>query len=217
MSLQQHAARKLIALATTAAFLFGATTATYAQAPDPAAAPPVAPATSPGPGVVLPGYPPPGYYPPGYVVPGYVPAYPMWVPPPEKVLLRHESKPRYGLVIAGAATFGAIYLITAASGGLANSIDCHDHHSSCGGNWPLFVPLIGPFIHLANINNSGDAWLFGPVLVLSGLAQVTGMVLLIAGAATRVNVPVYAPDRPRLSVTPYLSPTGGGMSALVRF
>ncbi len=136
----------------------------------------------------------------------------------ESAPLGYASRPKYALIIAGAATFGGVYLLSAGLTAIGNGIDCILHHHSvgCGGERMLFVPVVGPLLHLAQSDQPG-ACFFGPVLVASSLAQLTGLTLLIVGAVIREKVPISAGNRPRYSLAPYLSTTGGGMQALVRY
>lgn len=150
-------------------------------------------------------------------------------PTPAQLKLLHQSlekdaplgvasRPKYGLIIGGAATFGAVYLATAGLTALGNGVDCtlHNHAGGCGGERVLFVPVVGPLIHLAKSDQVG-AWFFGPGLVMSSLAQLTGLTLLVIGALVPERVASSASDRQRYSLAPYVSTTGGGLQALVRY
>jgi hypothetical protein len=177
-------------------------------------------------------YSPPGYpapapaaYPPGYAPaypPGYAPAYPYPVAPPPygqlrlRTPVRYESRPMYGLIIAGAVTFGAAYLMTAGITGYINAIDC-SHASPCRTvYWPLYIPVAGPIVYMG-VGDKTAAAIVSPVLVISSLAQLGGLAMLVAGAIVRKKVPVYAEDAPRLTVAPYFSPSGSGLQALGSF
>ncbi len=177
-----------------------------------------------------PSYPAPAYpqYPQGYqapppgMYPGYAPTpYPQLAPAPyliprERTPIRFESRPRYGLIVAGAVTFGSSYLMTAGITGYINAIDCGNGSHCSGTYWPLYVPVVGPFLYLG-MGDKDIRTFASPVFVLSGLAQLGGLAMLIAGAVARKKVPVYAEDSGRLSVAPYLSPTNAGIQAMGRF
>jgi hypothetical protein len=137
---------------------------------------------------VWPGYPPPGGYPgypPGYYPPPY-PYYqgapllpPATLPYEEGQSVPHgyrvRARPIKPLIIAGSITFGTTYLASVLAGAtiLANGVD--------GGKAtaPLFAPVIGPFITIGTAGSGGTT----PLLVLDGLAQLGGIVMLICGAA----------------------------------
>jgi hypothetical protein len=155
-----------------------------------------------------PGYPPPGAYPPGYYQ-----GYPYMQP---RGPVRYEMRPRTGLIIAGSIMLGAAYLTTAGVTGYVNAVACNGTSSCSGVYWPLYVPLVGPFIYFGVGDRSASLYA-GPALVLSGLAQIGGLAMIIAGAVARHRVPVYA-DGTRVSVSPYVLPTGGGgLAAIGRF
>jgi hypothetical protein len=160
----------------------------------PGAAPPgAAPAGPPGTTPPPAGYPqyapqpygaPPGYYPPPYY---YYPPGMNVLPPATLPYEEGESVPQgyqvktrpvRSLVIAGAVTFGSTYLVSlltaatvlAASSGSSDAKDLA----------PLFAPVVGPFITIGttHANGAGTLW-----LVLDGLAQTGGAVMLIYGLA----------------------------------
>jgi len=164
-------------------------------APPPAAAPPAAPppgavyAYPPPPGYTA--YPPPGY---GYPPPPY--AYARRAPDtfpyqggPIPQGFHYEERPRRGLIIAGSLVMGIPWA-------LGVSI-------VSGSNFPnktgwLVVPALGPWLTLAarhdstctNISGSGYCVDDGEntaartILVLDGLMQTAGAVMLIAGLAS---------------------------------
>jgi hypothetical protein len=185
-------------------------TALAQSSPPPPAATPPAPYSYPPPPYyqqpypVQPGYPQPGYPPPGYPPQGQVPpnAYPNGYPgaygpyaptPPTKLPYREgaapppgyhiEQGPRKGLVIAGAIVLGTTYFLSA-SIGMAST----DHDD----RW-LLVPVFGPFLDLgargdrSSCSSGNLDCVTEPVirtyLVLDGVVQATGAVLLITGLA----------------------------------
>ena len=92
-----------------------------------------------------------------------------------------EMQYRKGLIIGGAVTFGAMYLIPAAA-----TVTSNDKS--------LLVPIAGPFIAIGHLdfNSRGDgggfAQLAAVVLVIDGLAQTAGAAMLLAGLTTKKEV-----------------------------
>jgi hypothetical protein len=89
----------------------------------------------------------------------------------------YRPRPRIsrGLLVGGAITLGASYLLSATIGLVVigesedECIDCQDV-----GPW-LFVPVVGPFI------GAGQAVEGGGLITLLGVAQVVGLGLLVGG------------------------------------
>lgn len=98
-----------------------------------------------------------------------------------------DTHPRWVLVATGATIFGLMYTFAALVG--ANSQDK-----------TYFVPVVGPFIAAANTRGSD----FSSVVVLAdallGLAEVTGVVLLVAGLVAQKTDMVK--DRVSLRLAP---------------
>ncbi len=167
------------------------------MAPRPGSVPPVAPGAAAEPRVPLvapprstaprqPRQPQPygygyGYPPYGY---GYAPQRsPRRLPyregdaPPDGYRL--DTRLRKGFIIAGATTFGATYLLSAAIAGAF--VDGDDS----AGFSPLFVPVIGPFITTGTV----DATAFGTfALVVDGLSQTVGLGMLIFGVTDEQKI-----------------------------
>ncbi len=153
-----------------------------------------------------PGYPPPA---PVYGQPTY--AYPVYAPP--RVPVRYVYRPRVGLIVAGSVVLGVSWGITALSAIAASGCD-PNYDSLCSTQiWPLFIPVVGPFIQTAYVNGPFAGGIQA-LLVFDGLVQVAGLAMIIAGAATRHRVPVYAQ---RFQVTPYAGLNGAGLMAVGRF
>lgn len=187
------------------------------------------PGTYPPPGTYAPGtYPPntypPGAYPPGTYAPngyppnGYQPGYNMYAPP-RRTVLRYEERPRLGLIIGGAVTLGAVYLLHVTVTGFTQAFDCDVYNSSCSNAtyWPNYIPVVGPWIMMGYVDPS-YASLARLGLAFSGLAQGAGLAMLIVGAATRHRVPVYATvGKTRIDFAPSFLAGGGGLAAVGRF
>jgi hypothetical protein len=134
----------------------------------------------------------------------------------QRVPIRYEMRARTGLIIAGAVMLGGAWLMTAGVGAFANSLSCSGTTSCSGVYWPLYVPLVGPFMELG-LADKYTALDFSPALVLSGLAQLAGLSLIIAGAVAKHRVPVYASAPSRLTVSPYFTPMSSGLVAVGSF
>jgi hypothetical protein len=174
--------------------------------------PAVPPGYATGP-VYAPGYgPPPGYGPgpagPGYTTPIYQQTQPSYVPQsvafsgPRIINDWNEGEPippgyhestrvRKGLVIGGAVTFGAMYLISALAGSVGAAAEDGCSYISGGGSscgnplTAMFIPAVGPFIQMAHSGNTavGDFW-----LGFDGLLQVGGITMFAIGIASPKTV-----------------------------
>jgi hypothetical protein len=159
--------------------------------------------------------PPPGYY-GGY---GYGPM-PMGpkemdydegqpVPPGYHV----ASRPRKGLIIGGAVTFGSLYVISILTGVLATSVQ------SAFGNektfTPLYIPVAGPFITMGTSHPDGTG-VFG--LALLGVGQTLGAAMLIGGLASETQKLVRNDvGKPSVRVTPFVAKDSYGLGAIGTF
>lgn len=168
-------------------------------------------------------YPPQGYQGQPYMPP---PAYAQPMPPPPPVRYEYR-RPNKGLLIAGISVLGGAYLLTAMPAALFNSVDTGASNvsgsTSHGTYWPLYIPVLGPWIEMSYLNSNpyynGLGVLFTVPCVLSGLAQATGLALTIAGAVTGSRVPVQDNQATSsLSISPITLPGGGGgLAASGRF
>lgn len=173
-----------------------------------------------------PGYPPPSYPPPGQPPstgypphgPGYYPApgYPTgYAPPPGYAAPAYaagpleldynpakpipagyhvESQTRRSLVVGGACAFAIPYALSIITASVAES-------GGGGDAWvPLYIPAAGPFVALGTLEpNATGTYL----LVVDGIAQSAGLIMIVAGLAARREVLVRdASTAPRLSITP---------------
>jgi hypothetical protein len=92
-----------------------------------------------------------------------------------------ETGIRTGLVIAGAVMLGVGYGIAA---GAAASTDIGDE------GHVLYVPVVGPFILAGRFDYGGELgglafMVVGLPLILNGLVQTAGTILLVAGVGSR--------------------------------
>ena len=105
--------------------------------------------------------------------PTYVPPpvyYQPWLPARTHV----EERPRWGMIAAGLSVFLGVYVWNLTAALLAN-------------DWRPAIPVLGPFILLGERDLDG----LQALLIFDGLAQLTGAILTIAGAASKVKVTVY--------------------------
>jgi hypothetical protein len=202
------AAAAAIALAPAAAFAQQPPPAgdPNAQQPPPSGyAPPPAGYAPPPAGYAPPpaGYaPPPGgtYYPPpgGYAAPPGPRVIDDWdegqpIPPG----YYKSTKIRTGLVVGGAVTFGAVYLITALTGAVVGDICVATNTTSCTSAKLLLIPVAGPFTLLgAGVGATADLF-----LVIDGLAQAGGIAMFIAGLAAPRTV-LKRNDVGKVTLTP---------------
>lgn len=143
--------------------------------------------------------PPPAYYAPPPACAAPCAEHPLLPPAPS----RWEERPRYGLLGAGAGVLGGLWMINIIT---AASIPPVDRGATV---WPLYLPLLGPFLEMANV----EGWSRG-VLALNGLAQLGGLAMIIAGATAKRKIARYGD---RLMILPAPAGNRGGMAATVRF
>ena len=87
---------------------------------------------------------------------------------------------RKGLVVGGAVTFGAVYLINVFAAALSHDACNAVAGSRCSGALtPLYIPIAGPFVQLGSSSTASGSF----ALVLDGLLQAGGVAMLIAGIA----------------------------------
>jgi hypothetical protein len=122
-------------------------------------------------------------------------------------------RPRIGLAAAGGSIFGGVYLMTVLFTSTFDNLCSSSSTSQCNRHWPMYIPVIGPFIDIPNIINYTSPGMV-PLVVLDGLAQAAGIAMLIGGLATKKRVPVYAEQ---VSFMPMATPGGGGIAAMGRF
>jgi hypothetical protein len=125
------------------------------------------------------------------VVVAQVPAPVVSSPPPPRPVLTPPLRLRGGkqLIAAGAVTLGTFYFFSSLAGALVIDKGRKPRHDSTTGalerpdrrrtNYgrALLVPVAGPFIAMAYSDTAMQRW----GAVLNGAAQVTGVVLVLAG------------------------------------
>jgi hypothetical protein len=130
-----------------------------------------------------------------------------YLPPPMVPMLKShvEERPYYGLVAAGSGIFGGSWMLTSLAGLAA-------------GAGKVAVPVVGPLIVAGELNSSCNghcdtAHMATAYLVLDTLVQTAGLVMLIAGAATKHKVTIYD----RVAIAPSVGAGGAGLAAFGRF
>lgn len=126
--------------------------------------------------------------------------------------------PRRGMIAGGAALAGGLHMISMIS---AIALDAEadqvitDEQGGqrtdpefSGRYTPLFIPLVGPFIAVktSDANGTGSA-----ILIMNGVAQVTGLSLVLSGLiATKKEL--VRDDAVSFTVAPLAAEGGGGVS-----
>lgn len=125
---------------------------------------------------------------------------------------RLDTQRNAKLARVGGVVLGSAWALTALAAGTILS----ERTSASADYAPLFVPVVGPFITAGtgrdvNFSDSGGL-LPGSLLILDGLAQATGLALLVAGLVSNQKVWVRD-DIPRKASLPapeiLVGPTGG--------
>ena len=112
-----------------------------------------------------------------------------------------EERPRTGLIIGGAVTLGAVWVLT----WTFTTASCYNCKNGMVAS--SFVPVVGPFLQAAIQGNQGSAF-----FVLDGLVQSVGLGLIIAGAVLHKEVLVYDVGPIHAQMTPTANAHGGGFS-----
>jgi hypothetical protein len=120
----------------------------------------------------------------------------LYLPPPAFRSSHVEVRPNTGLMITGAALFGALYLVNAGT-------------AYVSGEGTVAIPVVGPLIYGQNRDDAGLK-LF---MALDFAAQTTGVVLFAIGALTHHKVTVLD----KVAMVPTASSVGAGLSAVGRF
>lgn len=127
------------------------------------------------------------------------------------------SVPRTGMVVGGAVIAGGLHLVSMIAAVALDAEAEETLRDQQGGSrtdpefdnryTPLFIPVVGPFVAVKTSEASGTGM---AILVMNGVAQVTGCALVIAGLAAPKQVLVKQ-DMP-VAVVPFFDPTGGGLA-----
>ncbi len=122
------------------------------------------------------------------------------------------TRARTGMIVAGAVTFGTLYLISllvaSAGSDVANAGGTTNPVAS------LYIPAIGPFIQMTNSSTAtGNVF-----LAIDGIAQSAGLAMLIYGITSPRTVLVRNDLATQLVVTPmHVGQSGYGLGVFARF
>ena len=86
-----------------------------------------------------------------------------------------ETRVRTGLVVAGAVTFGIMYVFSVLAGAIIN--DASEYGSKHDRGDFLFAPVLGPFLQMSKTDSSSG----NVTLAIDGIAQAAGATMLIVG------------------------------------
>ena len=210
-----RARASMIALATIAlaCSLAPGLAAADDQAPPPPPPPPSYPAVT---------APPPSGGPPGYAPPTYSAQPNVAAIGPEEIADFDDSAPvpygytrvqrtRKGLIIGGAVTLGATYLVTAFVGAVA--ADALRAEGSNTDVTPVFIPVAGPWLEIQETDSAIAKF----YLTLSGLGQGAGAIMLLYGLSSSRTVLVRNDQLIVTSVAPMIAPGAAGLSVVGRF
>ncbi len=131
-----------------------------------------------------------------------------------------DTRIRKGLVIAGAVTFGSMYLLTAITAAAINDSNTSryssDYYGTSTSSAPpaglLYIPVVGPFAYLPHAGSQSAS----VMLVIDGVAQAAGMAMLIGGLAVPKHVLVRN-DLAKIELMPLVSPGQSGMGLVGTF
>jgi hypothetical protein len=119
-----------------------------------------------------------------------------------------ETRKRKGLIIGGAVTLGATYLLSAMVAAAGADLSDSGNNSVAS----LYVPVFGPFIQLANAGSStGRFW-----CVIDGGAQAAGLAMLISGLVLDKTILVRN-DLGATLIPIHTRDGGNGLGLMARF
>ncbi|MEM9070082.1 MAG: hypothetical protein AAGE52_16360 [Myxococcota bacterium] len=161
---------------------------------------------------------------PQYAQPQFQPQYAQ--PRPRRVRERYDPnreypadaqisrRVRFGLLIPGAALLVVPYAITVATWStLRDARDDDDQPQNV-----LLVPVLGPFIAIAGLEDRANPGLARAGLIWDGLLQTAGVAMFVAGVIPRKYVTYYADTSRRgYALTPRIGAGGAGLDLQMRF
>ena len=111
------------------------------------------------------------------------------------------------MIVTGSVTWGLAYVLTIA---VTAAVGAQGYEIGINA-----IPLAGPWVCLGACDRPDD---YAAALVGSGLLQITGLTLLILGAALHETVTVYADaERPAWAVLPWATAESGGLALTGRW
>lgn len=135
--------------------------------------------------------------------------------------VRYEQRRYTGTIAGGIVMLSVGYLPALVCAPIWGSIGTFSSRSSgslqSAVGWSLMLPVAGPFLSAmlsaGDTRNFGAAWAL-PWALVDGMMQVSGLVMIIAGARNKRQVPVILDN---VKVLPYSQPGGGGVAVVGRF
>jgi hypothetical protein len=142
---------------------------------------------------------------------------------PQRTVVRYVTRPRIGLIVAGAVTLGTSWLITSAAAATNATYDAYSVTINGSGSgsgdfgyasqlWPLYIPVLGPWIEMGYLSGSG-APTGAALLAFDGLVQAGGLAMIIGGAVSRTRVAIYA-ENGKKATDLWFSPLAGASTGL---
>lgn len=157
------------------------------------------------------------------MVQGYVVAQPAGYAPPQQrqQVERRHSRLRWGMIGPGIGLIVGGWFGNWITGVVGLAIMASDDNPDAGRyfGWS-WVPWVGPFVNAGYFAGTRYDGVFGMHL-LWGVLQATGLVLCILGTVLPEEEVTYEyvlgddPNGPRLSVLPWASDTGAGLTASI--
>jgi hypothetical protein len=135
--------------------------------------------------------------------------------------VRYEQRRYTGTIAGGIVLLSLGYLPALICAPIWGSLSPFSSRSSSSlqsaVGWSLMLPVAGPF--LSAMLSAGDTRNFGPQwslpwALVDGMVQVSGLVMIIAGARNKRQVPVILDN---VKVLPYSQPGGGGVAVVGKF
>lgn len=139
-------------------------------------------------------------------------------PQPAQTVTTTRTRPNIGLIVPGAVLLGIGWVFNFIAG-LPAGDDPFDG-SPPDERWNLFrgfslIPAIGPWVQLAVQPSDFNSDYWGMWLILNGLLQTTGLVLLVVGIATPSEE--VTTTSPYVSVVPVVTGDQVGVAAVGAF
>jgi hypothetical protein len=133
-----------------------------------------------------------------------------------------EGSPRAypGLAWGGVALWATAYAPAVIGAAVANDACTADSSLCVRGRGVLYIPVAGPFIAIAGVNNGTGSSTLKTMLALDGAFQAGGVAMALTGvilsATSAGTTPRPAAQRSVL-ISPVATPTSAGIGAMGRF
>lgn len=141
----------------------------------------------------------------------------------EEVPQPPARQPIIGLIIGGSSTVGATWALSVLTAGICDLWNLHFNGGTTDAagtpkcdTWPLYIPVVGPWLSLAVVHVDHSSSGFGDTLLaLDGIFQAAGLAMIIGGAVGRVPSSPFAQNS--LQITPLTLRSGVGVLVSGRF